>query len=91
MATKEKTCSVSRDEFHRNAKPITADIGGSPVLLEPREFSSGGFGWHASDKLTLKLANGQLVRVQAGITLAVVNSKFAPAAVLPETPKSAAE
>ena len=47
------------------------------VLAQVREFSTGSFGWHFGDKLTVRVGD-QLVKVQVGITMTVIGSKEAP-------------
>jgi hypothetical protein len=46
-------------------------------------------GWNATDKVTIKLANGDLVRCQVGLTITVIGSKELPPATLGETPAAA--
>ena len=46
------TCPISRADFLANAKPITIDLGGHPITAEPREFSTGSFGWYVNAKST---------------------------------------
>lgn len=79
-----KQCSVSHAEFCRNAQPLTVEVApGQHVLVKPMEFSTGSFGWNASGKAEVKLANGQVVRCQVDMKLFVVNSKFADRTVAP--------
>lgn len=80
-ATKTK-CSTSRDSFNSNALPMAVEIAGQPMLAEPRQFATGSMGWNATDKVTIKLANGDLVRCQVGLTITVIGSKELPPATL---------
>ena len=44
------TCPISRADFLAKAEPLTLDLGGFPVTAEPREFSTGSFGWYVNAK-----------------------------------------
>lgn len=68
-------CPISRSEFNNEAKPLAVTIGnGTTVAAQAREFSSGSFGWYASDKVVLNV-NGTPVKVQVGLNMVVVGSK----------------
>lgn len=70
------TCSVTREEFKANAKPVKIDIGGNSMFAEPKEFSTGSFGWYLSGKTSVEI-DGKMVQVQIGANLAVIGSKEA--------------
>ena len=70
------TCPISRADFLAHAKPITIDLGGFPVTAEPREFSTGSFGWYLNGKTTITV-DGKPLNVQVGVNLTVVGSKEA--------------
>jgi len=76
-AFRKTVCPVSRGEFLADAKPVEVIINGQPVVAEVKEFSTGSFGWHYGDKVTLKVGD-TLVKVQVGLTLTVIGSKEAP-------------
>jgi hypothetical protein len=69
-------CPLSRGQFLADAKPVEVTINGQPVVAEVKEFSTGSFGWHFGDKVTLKVGE-TLVKVQVGLTLTVIGSKDA--------------
>jgi hypothetical protein len=69
--------SLTRDFFRQKAQPVTATVGGVPLIAEPKEFSTGSLGWYCGGKLTLNV-DGQQVRVQVGVTLTVIGSKEIP-------------
>jgi hypothetical protein len=71
------TCPISRADFLEKAKPLTIDLGGFPVTAEPREFSTGSFGWYVNAKAPLEV-DGKKLSVQVGMNLIVVGSKEAP-------------
>lgn len=79
---KKKQCAITREDF-KKAPILTLDVTdgeGNPLakfLCAPKDFSTGSFGWGASDKMTLTI-NGTLVKVQCSINLTVVASKEAP-------------
>jgi hypothetical protein len=68
---------VSRSQFQAEAKAVEVVINGQPVVAEVKEFSTGSFGWHHGDKVTLKVGD-KLVKVQVGLTLTVIGSKDLP-------------
>jgi hypothetical protein len=43
------------------------------LVLDPRTFSSGSYGWYASEKVEVAV-NGCRPKVQAGLNLTLVNS-----------------
>ncbi len=53
------------------------DLGNGQVLVaEPREFSTGSFGWYVNQKATITV-DGKPLSVQVGSNLIVVGSKEA--------------
>lgn len=73
MATQ---CMVGRKAFQDNAKQQTLVIGNSSVPADPKEFSTGSFGWYANGRVTLTV-DGQKVECMVGCTLTVIGSKDA--------------
>ena len=71
------TCPITRADFLAHAKPITIDLGGHPITAEPREFSTGSFGWYVNAKSPIKV-DGKRLSVQVGMNLIVVGSKDQP-------------
>jgi hypothetical protein len=71
------TCPIDRVEFKQNAHPVTFEIAGTPVTADPREFSTGSFGWYFTGKVSIEV-NGKKLPVQVGCNLTVVGSKDAP-------------
>lgn len=76
-AYRKTVCPVSREQFRADAKPVEVAIAGQPVEALVKEFSTGSFGWHHGDKVTLKVGD-TLVKVQVGLTLTVIGSKELP-------------
>jgi hypothetical protein len=70
-------CPLSKTEFMSKAEPVKIDIGGFAMVAEPREFSTGSFGWYLTGKATLTV-DGKPLSVQVGCNMAVVGSKEAP-------------
>ncbi len=68
------TCPISRSDFLSKAEPLKIDVGGFPLVAEPREFSTGSFGWYVNGKATL-VVDGKSLSVQVGMNLIVVGSK----------------
>jgi hypothetical protein len=67
-------CPISRADFLSKAEPLKIDIGGYPLVAEPREFSTGSFGWYVNGKATITV-DGKTIPVQVGMNLIVVGSK----------------
>ena len=80
MSFQKTACPITRDEFLAQAKSVEITINGQPLSALAREFSTGSFGWHFGDKVTLKVGD-TLVKVQVGMTLTVIGSKEAPRGV----------
>ena len=51
-------CPIERVEFKQNAKPVVFEIAGTPVTADPREFSTGSFGWYFTGKVSIEV-NGK--------------------------------
>ena len=73
-------CPISRQSFLANAGEVELTINGQPAVAQVKEFSTGSFGWHFGDKVTLKVGD-TLVKVQVGLTLTVIGSKDLPKVV----------
>jgi hypothetical protein len=71
------TCPIAREDFKKAASSVTFEIAGARVTAEPREFSTGSFGWYYTGKISIEV-NGKMVPVQVGCNLTVVGSKDAP-------------
>lgn len=67
-------CPIGRKEFMDNAKPESFQLAGSNVIAEPKEFSTGSFGWYFSGKVNIEV-NGKKLPVQVGCNMTVVGSK----------------
>jgi len=68
----ESPCPVDRAEFLAHAKESPLSIKG--LTLQPREFSTGSFGWFCSGKAELPV-NGKVPRVQVSCTATIIGSK----------------
>jgi hypothetical protein len=67
-------CPIERQEFKDNAQSVSFEIAGTPVSADPREFSTGSFGWYYTGKVNI-VVNGKSLPVQVGCNLTVVGSK----------------
>ncbi|HZS42018.1 MAG TPA: hypothetical protein VFF06_34555 [Polyangia bacterium] len=67
-------CPISRTDFLAKAEPLKIDVGGSTLIAEPREFSTGSFGWYVNSKTTVTV-DGKPLSIQVGMNLIVVGSK----------------
>jgi len=69
-------CPISRADFLAKAEPLKFDVGGNTLVAEPREFSTGSFGWYVNGKAVVTI-DGKSVGVQVGMNLIVIGSKEA--------------
>ena len=76
LMAQKTTCPITRADFLAKAQPLKIDINGSQMIAEPREFSTGSFGWYVNSKATLTV-DGKSLSVQVGMNLIVVGSKDA--------------
>jgi hypothetical protein len=76
MAAKTQ-CPISREDFLAKAQPVKVELNGFPMTAEPREFSTGSFGWNVNGKATITV-DGKPVSVQVGMNLTVIGSKDMP-------------
>lgn len=70
------TCPVTRAQFKETAEPLKVVINGQELIADPKEFSTGSFGWFLNGKVLVPVG-GKNVSVQVGINLTVVGSKEA--------------
>jgi len=68
---------VTRKEFTDAAKPLELSINGKKVVVNPKQFSTGSFGWYLNEKMTLTVGD-KAVTVQLGLNFTVVGSKELP-------------
>ena len=71
--------TITKREFARAAQRLqlsldTGEPGAAKVELEPREFSSGSFGWFTSEKLEVRVG-AKKVRCQMSLNVTVIGSK----------------
>jgi hypothetical protein len=69
-------CPLSKTQFLDKAEPVKIVIGGSEIIADKREFSTGSFGWYHNGKTTITV-DGKPLSVQIGLNLTVVGSKEA--------------
>ena len=70
-------CPITRPDFLAKAEPLKIDLGnGQTLVAEPREFSTGSFGWYVNQKASI-VVDGKTLSVQVGSNLIVVGSKEA--------------
>ena len=70
------TCPISRPDFLAKAEPLKIEINGQSIIAEPREFSTGSFGWYLNGKTVISV-DGKALSVQIGMNMTVVGSKEA--------------
>ncbi len=74
---KKTVCPITRGDFHKNAKPVTIQIGDDRMEVEVKEFSTGSLGWYLNGKTKIDVG-GVRVPVQIGLNLTIVGSKELP-------------
>lgn len=68
-------CGLTPEEFLAAAQQLAVQVlGGGTVVAEPKQFSTGSFGWGIASKVTVTVG-GKPVQVQFGGNLVVVGSK----------------
>lgn len=69
--------ALTADEFIAAAEAVECNIAGYPVILEPKMFSTGSYGYGvvgAPPSVTVKLG-GKAVKLCLSLSLVVANSK----------------
>lgn len=69
-------CPISKTQFLATAEPVKVEVAGNTLTADPKEFSTGSFGWYLNGKITLSV-DGKPVSVQVGANLTIVGSKEA--------------
>jgi hypothetical protein len=69
-------CLLTAAEFAAEAGPVTVTVGGHPLTAEPKEFSTGSFGYFVNGKVVLDVA-GRKVPCQVNCNVVLVGSKEA--------------
>lgn len=72
-----KLPTITRKKFLETAKPLSVIIDGMPMGAEVKDFSTGSYGWNINGKTTIKVGD-EVVNVQVGLNLTVINSKNDP-------------
>lgn len=76
VTTKRTSCPITSGQFTTSAKAMPVTIDGAAALVPTKQFSTGSFGWHLSEKRTV-IIDGKPVTVQVSMQLVVVGSKDA--------------
>jgi hypothetical protein len=71
------TCPISRADFLAKAEPLQLQLGTQTITADPREFSTGSFGYYVNTKCNVQV-DGKNLTLQVGMNLIVVGSKEAP-------------
>jgi hypothetical protein len=76
VAKSDKQPDISKADFLAHAKSITLTIDGVEYSVDPRQFSTGSYGYFHTGKAHVKV-NGVSVKCQLQVNCTVVNSKNA--------------
>ena len=72
---REKTASCDLQAVLDNG-PMPVTIGGVPVgFVQPKEFSTGSFGWGFNGPVCIPLVGGGIAECQVGLNVTVKHSK----------------
>ena len=74
VPSRKTVCPLTKGEFLTQASPVQIDLRGTKVVLKPREFSSGSFGWGFSGKVVLDVG-GEDLAVMVSMNLTAIGSK----------------
>lgn len=69
-----KRCKITVEEFLEQATDLVVVLEGQPRVVSRKVFSSGSFGWMASEKMDFMVA-GQPIRCQIAINVIAIGSK----------------
>jgi hypothetical protein len=71
-------CPITREEFKKNARPVTVVINGVPFAAAPKKnLDEGSLGLFLNDKVTIEIG-GVPVKFQIGLNLTAIGSKDLP-------------
>lgn len=74
---RKTVCPITRRQFRDKAQSVTITLGGVPMVIPTKEFSTGSLGWYLNAKTMLEV-DGKQVPVQLGLSLTIVGSKELP-------------
>ncbi len=70
-------CPISREDFLAKAHSLKVDLNGFPMQADPREFSTGSFGFYFNGKVSIMI-DGKPIQCQCQVSMQVVGSKDLP-------------
>jgi len=62
-------------EFLKSAKPLKITVNSEEFTAQPKEFSSGSYGWTLTGKVLKTTVGGKAVQAQIGLNMPVRGSK----------------
>ena len=78
--------NLSRSEFDKRARPVElTSHDGLTLVLDPKEFASGSFGWFGGKTVIVRLADGTTVKCRFVGVMIVAGSKPDPDDTPPRT------
>lgn len=72
-----RECPMAVEEFREKARPLALKLGDVSIPMGTKVFSTGSFGWYASQKVAVTVGGVELI-VQGNINFTVVGSKPEP-------------
>lgn len=73
QAQKEAVCT--KEEFFEYAQALPVRFGDFMLAAAPKQFKTLSYGWYASGKATIEIAEGVYVPVQISLSFTVIGSK----------------
>jgi hypothetical protein len=70
----KKVCPIARESFHESAEAFALAGNGVQIMVEPREFSTGSFGFGGQGKVVIKVG-GVAVPCQVSLNITAIGSK----------------
>lgn len=67
-------CPISRESFFESNPPLVVGIDNLDLVLQPKEFGTGSFGWMHKGNITIQV-NGIPTKVYLNLIATVVGSK----------------
>lgn len=74
----KKDVACTKEEFFEYAEALPIKFADFMIAAAPKEFKTLSYGWYASGKATIEIAEGVYVPVQVSMSFTVIGSKPVP-------------
>ena len=72
--SRKTVCPLSRERFIKEAGALVVLLDGKKMVLSPKEFATGSFGWFNNDKVTFEIC-GVSLKCQVNVNITAIGSK----------------